>query len=292
MTPSSLVSICIPVYNGARFLDETLRSVAVQNYPNIEIIIYNDGSTDASQNIADSFAAEKTGLKIRLFRSDRPGGLANGFRKVCAQATGKYVKLVCQDDLIAPDCVARQVAAMEENPGVALVSCRRRVIDSQKRQMLCPPGAYRKTGRYDGRALARKCLRYGANRVGEPMAVLFRKSDLEACGNFSANLTYYVDLDLWVRLLQRGDIFYIEEPLAAFRVHEASASSGIQNSVLRELPLWEGNMETLGVIGNRWWDKTARRVCVVSQSLLRGWIIRRMLREAHRMKPFALVSGR
>ena len=75
-----------------------------------------------------------------------------------------------------------------------------------------------KSGLIEGNALIKSCMTSGANLIGEPAAVLFRRSTVDVVGPFSARFPYVIDLDYWVRLLQHGNAFYSAEALASFRV--------------------------------------------------------------------------
>ena len=203
----------MPVYNGATYLREAMASVINQTYTRIEIIVIDDRSTDDSWSIVNSFADSRI---VALSNDDNLGPEAN-FNKLLAAATGEYVKLFAQDDVLTPDCVAIQVRALEDHPSAVLAFSKRRII-GPKNEHLLYRGPHLDSGVIRGSRLIKACLSKGTNVIGEPAAVLFRRSAVEAVGKFTARLPYVIDLDYWVRLLQFGEAIYCDKPLACFRV--------------------------------------------------------------------------
>jgi glycosyltransferase involved in cell wall biosynthesis len=208
-----LVSICIPVYNGEKFLHRAINSTLNQTYTNTEIIIIDDRSTDNSWSIIKTFDDKR----IVAVRNDSNLGPEGNWNKALAASSGKYVKLFHQDDLLAEDCLATQVRSLETHNDAVLAFCRRRIIGPQD-QHYFSRGPHIKSGVIEGNALIRSCLATGSNLIGEPSAVLFRRSTVDLVGFFSARFPYLIDLDYWVRLLQHGSAFYSSEALASFRV--------------------------------------------------------------------------
>jgi glycosyltransferase involved in cell wall biosynthesis len=215
-----LVSICIPAYQQADFIIETLESCLTQTYANIEIVVVDDCSPD--DTVAKVEALAGTHPSIRLIRNATNQGVEKSWNLALSACKGDYIKLLCGDDLIAPECIARQVEALAQNPGVALVSCSRDIIDhrsrvvssSRRKRFLSP------TPLTSGLRIA---LRSGTNIIGEPACVLFRRSTEV----FDARLPYLIDLDLWVKLWAHGALLILPQTLASFRIHPASLTSTI-----------------------------------------------------------------
>lgn len=221
----TVVSVCIPLYNAERYIEETMRSVLDQSFDDFELVIVDDASTDRSLDIVESIDDGR----IRVLRNDsRIGGGAN-FDRALSAATGRYVKVLCDDDVLDVDCLTRQVAAFEssDGSGVVIVSAARRIIDDQGRVILHPRASRGFFGRIGGSAVIARCIRSGRNLIGEPSSVLMRRTDACDAGSFRADLQYAVDLDLWFRLLARGDLYYIPDELSAFRVSPQAWSSSL-----------------------------------------------------------------
>jgi glycosyltransferase involved in cell wall biosynthesis len=219
--PIPSVSVCLPVYNGERFLAETIRSVLDQTYRDFELVVLDNGSTDQSGAIARSFGDPR----IRVERNRETLPQAENWNRVVELARGPLIKVVCADDLLHPRCLELQVAPMDADPGLALVASRRHMIDEQSRIIVPRRGLKGLVGVHTGVEVARKVVRSGSNPIGESNNVLFRRDDFFTVGGWRADRPNVMDLDLWLRLLQLGDFLGLPEPLAAFRISNDSISS-------------------------------------------------------------------
>lgn len=124
------VGIGVPVYNGARFLAESLESLVTQTYSDIELVISDNGSTDETEEICREFAARDS--RIRYLRTDVNKGAAWNFNRVAHETSGRYFKWATHDDLVAPTFVQRCVEMLEDAPDtVALVYPRTLLIDEE-----------------------------------------------------------------------------------------------------------------------------------------------------------------
>jgi glycosyltransferase involved in cell wall biosynthesis len=122
------VSIGIPVYNGARFLATSLESLVGQTYEDIELLISDNGSTDATEEICRDFAARDQ--RIRYLRANSNQGASWNYRNVAHQTSGRYFKWATHDDLLAPTYIERCVDVLEQaHDGVALAYPRTMIID-------------------------------------------------------------------------------------------------------------------------------------------------------------------
>jgi hypothetical protein len=218
-----LVTVTIPMYNNARFIAETIQSVLSQTFSDLELLIYDDHSTDGSYEIAASFSDSR----IRLFRNLENLGPERNWNKAISDVRGKYVKLVCGDDILYPECLEKQISAFEEpgNSGVSLVSCQRTIIDPEGKVLIRKVN-FVDGGRKEPVEVIRKMIRMGTNIIGEPVCGLYPAELIPWCG-YSAVVPYTIDLDFWMQTLRHGDLFVIDEPLCAFRISDLSWSSRI-----------------------------------------------------------------
>ncbi len=138
--------------------------------------------------------------------------------------------------MIYPDCLGRQVEAMERGAeqGAVLVSCKRDIVDDHDRVVYPNRGWRNAAGVIDGARAMRANVRAGTNLIGEPSATLCSREVLLAVGGYSLDQTYMVDLDLWMRMLDRGNLVYLPEPLCTFRVSRRSWSSRLARQQARE----------------------------------------------------------
>jgi glycosyltransferase involved in cell wall biosynthesis len=215
--------VCIPVYRGEAFLAETIRSVLRQTYDNYELVVLDNASTDETPRIARSFDDPR----IRIVTNTTTLSQPDNWRKAVELCLAPLIKLVCADDLLYPLCLERQVAAMTADPGLALVAARRDMIDESGHVLVRGRGLKGLIGVRSGVEVARRVVRSGANPIGEPGGVLFRRADYVSVGGWHGDRRWVMDLDLWIRLLARGRFRGLAEPLAAFRVggHSLSAAN-------------------------------------------------------------------
>jgi len=224
MNSGPLISICIPSYNSERFIAFTLKSVLAQSFTDFEIIIADDKSTDGTVSVIKSFSD----ARIKLIQNECNLGIGENWNKVLSCAEGKYVKLLCGDDLLYPGCLARQVRVLESpaNAAVVLAICNSNVIDEHNGIILRRRFPL-STGVISGAKLIRKSIRWGSNLIGEPAVGLFRKQALSMAGISQASNPYLIDLSLWADLLKHGDAFIDSECLAGFRISGQAASARI-----------------------------------------------------------------
>ena len=219
-----LVTIAIPMYNNARFIAETITSVLSQTFTDFELLIYDDYSTDDSYDIAASFAD----ARIKLFRNSDNLGPEGNWNKAISQVRGRYVKLVCGDDILFPECLEKQVTVFQDpqNRGVSLVSSQRTIIDPEGKTLIKKVN-FVNGGRKGKVDVIRKMIRMGTNIIGEPVCGLYPAELISKTSGYSAIVPYTIDLDFWLQMLKHGDLYVIDEPLCAFRISDISWSSRI-----------------------------------------------------------------
>ena len=225
MTPA--VSVCIPTYNGERFISQAIESVLAQTFRDFELVVVDDASTDETLQRVSTFSDPR----IRVIRNDRNLGLAGNWNKAVESCTAPIVKLLCHDDLLYPESLRLQLAAMAD-PNVALVSARRRVINESGKVIIRSRGA--KAGRLPGQQMIRNIVRSGTNPLGEPSAVLFRRAMHKQVGGFLGDRPYMIDVDFYCRLLELGDSVALPEVLCAFRIWGSALSSRLASSQARQ----------------------------------------------------------
>lgn len=221
---SPLVSVTIPMYNNERYIAETIESVLAQTMPDFELLIYDDHSTDRSLEIARSYDDRR----ITVFTSEKNLGPEANWNRSVSRVRGRYVKLLCADDLLFPECLEKQCAAYEL-PGrerVSLVSSSRTIIDYEGKTLINKVG-FIDDGLQNPPEVVRKMVRMGTNIIGEPVCGLYPASLIPETSGYSARIPYTTDLDFWVQLLRLGNLWMIDEPLCAFRISSRSWSSRI-----------------------------------------------------------------
>ena len=211
-----LVSVCIPAYNNAGYIKDTIDSILNQTYQNIELIIVDDCSTDNTAGVIEAIGDSR----IKLYRNEKNLGMTGNWNHCLELATGEFVKLVCADDMIDQNAIEKEAKAMMDNPTASLVESDTRLVDINGKKT----GAfkrYHKSGLVDGKKLAKKALLI-KDFYGAPVNNLIRKSALEQTGGFDDTFTYILDFDLWVSLSCAGDVYIIHELLNSFRIRNDS----------------------------------------------------------------------
>lgn len=121
------VSIGLPVYNGEKYLQETLGSILCQTFSDFELIISDNGSTDQTQQICEECAARDA--RIKYYRHPRNLGIAPNYNRVFELSSGEYFKWADYDDLLAPDFISKCVEVLDNNPEVAVCFPKAKIID-------------------------------------------------------------------------------------------------------------------------------------------------------------------
>ena len=216
-----VISVCIPTYNAAPWIGATIESVLAQTRRDFELVILDDCSGDDTLSIVSHYEDPR----IRLLVHERNMGAEASWNRLLVEARGRFMKLLCCDDLIYPTCLETQTAILE-NPahaGVALVTGPRDIIDDTGKVILRRRGI-KEAGQVEGQTMIRRIVRTGRNSIGEPLATLFRRELAASVGGFNAAEPYCIDIDLWCRLLAVGNLWVVPETVGAFRVSRSSWS--------------------------------------------------------------------
>lgn len=213
-----LVSIVTPTYNQAEFLAETIDSVLAQDYPNIEYIVLDDGSTDATPDVLRRYER-----RIQWQRHENMGQ-ANTLNKGWAKASGKYIGYLSSDDLYYRTGVRKLVEMLEDDDSIVCAFPDCDLIDSRSRVIkrnVCRP-----------LNLAELVVRQECH-IGP--GALFRRAAFEAVGGWKPQLKLAPDREFWIRLATQGRFEMHSETLAGYRLHPRSISyTDVSEEVGRE----------------------------------------------------------
>lgn len=205
MSSETLVSIVIPAYNHARYLDEAICSVLVQTYPAVELIVLDDGSTDGTHEVL-----ERYGDRF-CWESQSNMGQSATLNKGWAMSRGEILGYLSADDVLLPEAVTEAVAVLRQQADASATYCDFNLIDPQSRvvrrvstpdfnyrdmlvTVTCPPGP----------------------------GAFFRRYAFERAGPWDVSLCQMPDYDFWLRLGLQGRFVRIPKVLAEFRIHDAS----------------------------------------------------------------------
>jgi glycosyltransferase involved in cell wall biosynthesis len=210
-----LVSIVVPAYNNASFIDETLCSIRAQTYEDLEIIVADHSSTDETLAIIKRHADDP---RLIVLNTPAGGGAARNWNRVSKEAAGEYLKLVCGDDLLHPTIVQQQVNALVSTPSAVLAASPRRIIDATGRVVIRKRGLAGLAGAHTGPTSIRRTVRSGTNVFGEPASVLIHRPTFVDAGMWDTAESYLIDEASYIRVLLRGGFVGVDTSLATFRI--------------------------------------------------------------------------
>lgn len=219
-----LVSVVMPAYK-TQYIQQALDSLINQSYSNLELIVCDDSTTDDVRQIVEGFA-QSAKFPVHYSKNEKRLWGFGGVEKGVKLAKGEYIKILHDDDVLKPKAIQNLIQAMADNPGATLATSKRERIDEQGELLaddiytVNPFGA---DALVKGDELVSFLVDNTINFLGEPSCTLCRKADLE---RFTERYTYLNgkgiawvgDLAFYVKLLRMGDLVYLAEPQAQFRV--------------------------------------------------------------------------
>lgn len=204
-----LVSMLMPVFNQALFVGHAIASALAQSHRDLEILVLDDGSTDASHEIASDFA--RRDRRIRLQHSGRNEGAAAARNRLLARARGRYICFLDGDDFILPEKVAAQIAFLDAHPEFCAVGTGCVLVDGKDRVL-------RRVhySRDDNE------LRYFPDLCCA--TVMYRADVLRQANSFRTDLTNGEDVDMVLRIAELGRVTNLPDALYAYRQHKGQLS--------------------------------------------------------------------
>lgn len=203
-----LVSIVLPVYNGEKFLDISIKSCLQQTYKNWELLIIDDGSSDNSERIARKYSEQD--CRISYFRNSENLKLPRTLNRGFSLANGKYLTWTSDDNYYRPDAIKKMVSTLEEtDAGFVFAACSIINANGDKISENRAPKEYR-------HAI------WDYDFVGA--CFMYTREVYERIGEYDPNMFLCEDYDYWLRIFARFEVEYIDEDLYAYRQHEGALS--------------------------------------------------------------------
>jgi hypothetical protein len=218
-----LVSVCIPNYNYARYVDACLGSVLAQSYPELEIVFVDNASTDASVE-----RAKAHGERVQVHVNPCNLGMVRNFNRAFELSRGEYLVFLSTDDALMPDFAARCVGVLEAHRSAGLVVCEREEIDAEGRTLDCPPFFYDQSCLVPSESQLPVLMMTG---MGVPCQVMFRRSVFAASGGFSERFSHTFDWHSNFRCVLHADLVYLRERLAKYRVFPGNSTAAMTRNL-------------------------------------------------------------
>ncbi|HNY40885.1 MAG TPA: glycosyltransferase family 2 protein, partial [Bryobacteraceae bacterium] len=218
MPQPPLISVVVPSFNQAPFLGETLQSLADQNYPNLEVIIEDDCSSDNSVEIARRFV-EQNPSQFKLFTAKQNEGQAAALNRGFRRARGEILAFLNSDDTLLPGCLSRVASEIDPRRSRYVVFGRCIFTGSGSRYVgVEHPAFYR--SHFEMLAIWKR--RY--NTIPQP-SVFWHRSVMERCGYLDKSAGHVLDYDLFCRFSRRYHFHHVDMLWSTYRMHANSRSS-------------------------------------------------------------------
>jgi glycosyltransferase involved in cell wall biosynthesis len=222
------ISIVMPSFNQGVFLEEAIRSILAQGYPDLEFMILDGGSTDNSRAIIEQYAPS-----LAYWRSEPDGGQSDAIAQGMARATGDLLGWVNSDDALLPGALEGIARAWRENPAGGLFGGNYILLD--------------KSG------CITRCKRHPANSgwfaqhgifTFNPPGSFFKRQDYDAVGGLRTDLHYVMDNDLYLRMIAQGTRYiYLDRYLSVFRQHEGQKPTVFRQKAQAEMARWQRELQ-------------------------------------------------
>jgi glycosyltransferase involved in cell wall biosynthesis len=229
-----LVDVVIPAFNAARYIDQTLESIALQGSLFHSIIVVNDGSTDQTAQIVEAFTRQHSHLSIKLINQTN-AGLANARNTGINAATAPYIALLDADDIWLNGKLEQQleVFTTSPDPRLGVVYTGYELIDENSLLISNDKGIIKPQARGD----VRSKLLTGNFISGSGSSVLIKSAVFKEVGLFDEGLRASEDWDMWLRIAQKFHFDFIDVPLVQIRVHQSNMQKDFSRMLASELAM-------------------------------------------------------
>jgi len=252
-TDSPAVSVCVPTYNYGRFLTDCIESVLQQDFADFEIVITDDNSTDGTAELVARFAAKDP--RVRYIKNEQRLGMNGNIKRAADLARGRYIKMLCADDWIAPRCLSRMVELMDKHPGAALGTSACIITEEDGRATEVQFLFGQDVSLIPGDEMLERMAR--GEGFGGNSSFFIRAESYKNVGGYDGTIPYAADYHLAARLCQIGDYLHTDDPLFYGR-RQAAASSLTDPAKLLDVPDWFNIPERVfrpRPVGSRSWRR-------------------------------------
>lgn len=213
-----VVSVCIPVYNGEKYIAKAIKSVLEQTYDNFELLVVNNCSTDKTEKIVKEF----TDKRLRYIKNKNNVGMVGNWNICLDNAEGEYIQFLCADDYLPNNCLEMKINAIKKIQGSIVFNST--YLVNKNEEIIMKRRPYHSNRHFGGKKIASMSF-LKKNVFGEPSNVMFSKEASRKVGHFDTKLCYCADWDYWLKLCMHGEVHYIDEYLSYYRVSNESETS-------------------------------------------------------------------
>jgi glycosyltransferase involved in cell wall biosynthesis len=231
------------VYNGEKYIADAINSILTQTYKNWELIVIDDGSTDQTSEIVESF----NNKKIKIITNEVNMGSSCSRNIAIAQAEGKYIAILDADDIALPKRLEIQRNYIEKNPNIGLIGCQSENIDDNGD--VIPEQYVDLALPFPVESIYIKWKLLWTNVIGHSTA-MFKKSIFNNVNGYNESIPFSADLDLWTSMVQITDVFQIPQVLVQIRHHQSMMTVTI-NFEKRELEKYKACQNGFETLLNR-----------------------------------------
>lgn len=222
MHKSPLVSVLIPSYNYGSYISEAIQSVLDQTITDFELIIIDNCSTDNTEEIVKEFSEKDN--RVSFVKNKQNIGMYRNYNQALLLAKGKYIKYLNADDKFAPTLLEKFTLIMEQHSNVSLITSPRQLFGDKSNVLEA-----KHCGLLKSKEAIFEALTSSTNWIGEPTTVMFRRENINL-GLFDPSLLMFADFDMWLRQLQVGDLYIVDEVLSFFRIHGHQGTEYLNNN--------------------------------------------------------------
>ncbi len=215
------VSVCIPTYNRAGLLGESIASVLAQTFRDFELIISDNASEDATESVVRSFGDGR----IKYTRNAKNFGHRENMNRCLMLSKGRYIAILPDDDMMVPDNLAAKVAVLTANPEVGLVHSKYHIVDDAGQVIRYNTNWGHGPDRISDVLERRQdTLLSMYNPINMP-TVLLRRACYERLGGFTDRTGLAFDYEYWMRIAVYYEVAFVAKPLVKWRIHAGTLTN-------------------------------------------------------------------
>lgn len=220
-------SVLIPVYNGANFLEEALQSIADQTLDDVQVVVSNNASTDATADILESW---RDRLNLRVITQPETLPMQAHFNAILGAVDSEFYMLLCHDDYLAdPDALTLARNALMANPDMAAVYCNLLYVSPQRKKLA--ERTFKRDTIFSADEAGQKSIRTARNQFGIPIGI--RRSALGDL-RYDTRFPYMMDVDLSWAISRHQSVLHIPKTLIANRYGNTNMTWSLLSTALKE----------------------------------------------------------